>query len=107
MTVPPRTLESIVEAAEQRRARLAETLQDRRPTDLPLRFWRQHVYFTTPASNGTIARKAVEGGYASALRLFERFGIDAAAVAQGRLPLQRALEAGIISSEEARQLGAV
>jgi citrate lyase subunit beta/citryl-CoA lyase len=82
MPVPPRTLESIVEAAEQRRANLAEALQGRRPTDLPLRFWRQHVYFTTPASNGTTARKAVEGGYASALRLFERFGIDAAAVGE-------------------------
>lgn len=43
--------------------------------ELPLAYWRQAAHFTTPASDLTMAQKAVEQGFAPALRMFEKFGI--------------------------------
>lgn len=65
----------IAAEAEAKRGRLRALGDSRRVPDLPLRYWRQQVYFTTPAGNGVIARKAVEEGFGATGRLFERFGI--------------------------------
>jgi len=43
--------------------------------ELPLAYWRQAAHFTTPASDLAMAQKAVEQGFAPALRMFEKFGI--------------------------------
>jgi citrate lyase subunit beta/citryl-CoA lyase len=45
--------------------------------DLPLRWLRQQAHFTTPASDRTLATKAVEGGLSSAARFFDKLGISA------------------------------
>ncbi|HET7676524.1 MAG TPA: aldolase/citrate lyase family protein [Candidatus Limnocylindrales bacterium] len=71
---PRGTLAEAVAAAQERRAALLPLLAAHR-TELPLRFWRQAAHYTTPASDGVMARKAVEGGTAPMGRLLERFGV--------------------------------
>lgn len=71
----PESARSIAADAETRRQGLGALGEARRVPDLPLRFWRQQVYFTTPAGNAVIARKAVEEGFGVTARLFDRFGI--------------------------------
>lgn len=80
----------IVADAERRRLRLVDTLRGRRAEELPLRFWRQQVHFTTPATDPAVARKAVESGYGATRRIFERFDISPADVARALgVPEQR------------------
>jgi citrate lyase subunit beta/citryl-CoA lyase len=46
-----------------------------RRADLPLRYWRQQAHLTTPAANGMMALKAVEGGTAPVARMLKRLGL--------------------------------
>jgi citrate lyase beta subunit len=78
----PSPARRIAAAADARLVPVRAAAAEHRAPALPLRFWRQQVHFTTPASNAEVARKAVEGGYASALRVFQRFEIDANAIAE-------------------------
>jgi citrate lyase beta subunit len=67
-------------AFDERRARLLPLVSARR-AELPLRYWRQAAHFTTPAADGAMARKAVEGGTAPMARILERFGVSASELA--------------------------
>ena len=64
-------LTAAVARADERRLALREQLAERR-VDLPLRFWRQQVHFTTPAERD-IAIKALTGGTGPMTRILERF----------------------------------
>jgi citrate lyase beta subunit len=66
-------------AAERDRA-LAETA--RRRTELPLRYLRQQVHITAPASDAKLAKKAISESYGVARRSLERYGITAADLAE-------------------------
>lgn len=74
-------LRAAVDAFDARRANILPTLEARR-ADLPLRYWRQAAHFTTPANDGAMARKAVEGGTAPTARILERFGVTPADLAE-------------------------
>ena len=74
MTQPD--LDANVAAGDRDRLAVRSSLSNRR-ADLPLRFWRQHVHYTTPAADATMARKAVEGGTAPVGRMLERLGLTA------------------------------
>jgi citrate lyase beta subunit len=50
--------------------------------NLPLRFLRQQAHLTAPASDLKLAEKAVAGANLVAKRLLDRYGLDAAAVAE-------------------------
>jgi citrate lyase beta subunit len=80
MTDANRLSEVITRAQAGRAAVLRE--RERNRVELPLRYWRQQAHFTTPASNLALATKAVEGGLAPALRLFEKFDIGRAELAE-------------------------
>jgi citrate lyase beta subunit len=67
-------LRAAVAAADERREELLVPLAAHR-AELPLRYWRQAAHFTTPAADGVMARKAVEGGTAPVIRIMERFGV--------------------------------
>ncbi len=58
--------------AESRRHAIVDA---RAQGELPLAYWRQAAHFTTPASDLAMAQKAVEQGFAPALRMFEKYGI--------------------------------
>jgi citrate lyase beta subunit len=73
-------LRAAVAAADERRGELLVPLAARR-AELPLRYWRQAAHFTTPAADGMMARKAVEGGTAPVARILDRFGVSAADLA--------------------------
>lgn len=66
---------------ESARLRLLEARAETK-AELPLRFLRQQAHFTTPASDLTLATKAVEGGLAPANRLFEKLDISRAELAE-------------------------
>ena len=74
MTQPD--LDANVTAGDRDRLAVRSSLANRR-ADLPLRFWRQHVHYTTPAADAAMARKAVEGGTAPVGRTLERLGLTA------------------------------
>ena len=73
MTAVQPDLVAAVARADERRLALRERLAARH-VDLPLRFWRQQVHFTTPAERD-IAIKALTGGTAPMARILERFGV--------------------------------
>ena len=73
-------LAAAVARADARRLELRERLAARR-VDLPLRYWRQQVHFTTPAERD-IAIKALTGGTAPMSRILERFGVAPADLAE-------------------------
>jgi citrate lyase subunit beta/citryl-CoA lyase len=73
-------LDAAVARADERRVALREQLAARR-VDLPLRFWRQQVHFTTPAERD-IAIKALTSGTASVARILERFGVEPGVLAE-------------------------
>lgn len=68
---------NIAEQAQRAREDLL-TVRDARSADVPLKFWRQHAHFTTPAS-GT-PHKAIRG-LASTAKILKRFGISGQEVA--------------------------
>lgn len=73
---------AVAAAAEARRDAVERIAAERRVDGLlPLRFLRQQAHFTTPASDATIARKAVEGGFGATARILDRFDISAATLA--------------------------
>lgn len=72
---------AVREAAEWRRQELVRA-HERATVDLSLAHAWQWGHFTTPASDLAMATKAVEQGFAPALRMFEKYRIDAAALAQ-------------------------
>ena len=81
-----------VAAGDRDRLALRSGLSSRR-ADLPLRFWRQHVHYTTPAADAAMARKAVEGGTAPVGRMLERLGLTATDLAARlELPAELPLE---------------
>ncbi|MEO5964304.1 MAG: aldolase/citrate lyase family protein [Candidatus Limnocylindrales bacterium] len=67
-------LADAVAAFDASRDAILPELEARRAA-LPLRYWRQAAHFTTPAADGVMARKAVEGGTAPMARILERFGV--------------------------------
>jgi citrate lyase beta subunit len=73
-------LAAAVARADERRLALRERLAARH-VDLPLRFWRQQVHFTTPAERA-IAIKALTAGTAPMARILERFGVTPAQLAE-------------------------
>jgi citrate lyase beta subunit len=73
-------LAAAVARADERRLALRERLASRH-VDLPLRYWRQQVHFTTPAERD-IAIKALTGGTAPMARILERFGVTPADLAE-------------------------
>lgn len=73
-------LESAIEAEEKRAREVREHVAAYRTT-LPLRYWRQSAHFTTPAERD-IAAKAMTGGTAPMARILERFGVEAAELAE-------------------------
>jgi citrate lyase subunit beta/citryl-CoA lyase len=80
MTAARPDLAAAVARADERRLALRERLAARH-VDLPLRFWRQQVHFTTPAERD-IAIKALIGGTAPMVRILERFGVTAQQLAE-------------------------
>jgi citrate lyase subunit beta/citryl-CoA lyase len=64
-----------VDRAEARRAALEETFATRR-VRLPLRYLRQAAHYTTPATDESMARKAVAGGTAPVGRILDRLGLS-------------------------------
>ena len=70
-----------IAAADRDRLALRDQLAGRR-AELPLRFWRQSVHFTTPAADAAMARKAVEGGTAPVARMLERLELTVADLAE-------------------------
>lgn len=74
------TLREAIARADARRERLQVELAGRYAR-LPLRYWRQQAHFTTPAADGQMARKAVEGGTRATRRLLERWRIEPAELA--------------------------
>jgi citrate lyase beta subunit len=60
----------------------AERRTDAMRTNLPLRFLRQQAHLTAPASDLKLAEKAVAGANLVAKRLLDRYGLEAAAVAE-------------------------
>jgi len=69
------TLRGAIEEADSKRQRLQGQMAGRYAR-LPLRYWRQQAHFTTPAADGQMARKAVEGGTAAMGRLLQRWRIE-------------------------------
>ncbi len=69
------TLRGAIEEADSKRQRLQDQMAGRYAR-LPLRYWRQQAHFTTPAADGQMARKAVEGGTAAMGRLLQRWRIE-------------------------------
>src|SRR5258708_4463426 len=67
-------LDDLIRRAEAREAKLAASAT-RRGAPLPLRYWRQDAHFTTPASDETMARKAVEKGTEPVGRMMDRLGV--------------------------------
>ena len=94
MTQPDLTAN--VEAGDRDRVALRSSLASRR-ADLPLRFWRQQVHYTTPAADAGLARKAVEGGTAPVGRMLERLGLTATDLA-ARLELPTKLVTARLAS---------
>jgi citrate lyase subunit beta/citryl-CoA lyase len=82
-------LAAAIAVGDARRADVRAALAGRR-TELPLRYWRQQAHLTTPAADGAMARKAVEGGTASVARMLERLGLTGANLAD-HLDLDRDL----------------
>lgn len=72
--------EEALDSAEERRREVTTALRARR-VNLPLRLWAQQAHFTTPASDGTMARKAIEEGTAPMTRILERFDVTPAQLA--------------------------
>jgi citrate lyase beta subunit len=68
--MPTHSINELVERAEARIRSLAE-----RPPPLPFRYWRQQAHFTTPASDPSMAVKAVERGTESVGKTLERWAI--------------------------------
>lgn len=89
-------LKAAIDAGDAQRRAVAASLAVRQ-ANLPLRFWRQQAHLTTPASDATMARKAVEGGTSPVARMLDRLGLTAADLAN-RLEL----EAELIESRLAR-----
>ena len=87
-----RDLTAAIAAGDQRRLAVRASLSGRR-TDLPLRYWRQSAHLTTPATDATMARKAVEGGTAPVARMLERLGLSGDDLAD-RLEMSREVVAG-------------
>jgi citrate lyase beta subunit len=85
MTAARPDLAAAVARADERRLALRERLATRH-VDLPLRYWRQQVHFTTPAERD-IAIKALTVGTAPMTRILERFGVTPAQLA-GRLGVE-------------------
>jgi len=75
------TLQETREALEARRVALARD-QAARSVELPVAHWRQWAHLTTPASDGVMARKAVEQGLLPAARLLEKLGIGRSELAE-------------------------
>jgi citrate lyase beta subunit len=73
----PEQLAAAIAAGDARHRALNTALATRR-RKLPLRYWRQHAHFTTPAADLAMARKAIEGGTSAMVRILERLGISAA-----------------------------
>jgi citrate lyase beta subunit len=67
-------LAAAIDEADRARRALRTELAPRR-ADLPLRYWRQQAHLTTPAADGAMARKAVEGGTGALPRILERLGL--------------------------------
>ncbi len=88
------TARELLEHAERRRA-AADDARARRRLRLPLRYWRQQAYFTTPADE-TRARKAVESGTGPMNRLLARLNITPEQLAE-RLDLQPAVVAAALA----------
>ena len=80
MTDPAEAVVSAVDRAEARRAALEATLAERRAR-LPLRYLRQAAHYTTPATDASMARKAVDGGTAPVGRILDRLGLSGADLA--------------------------
>jgi len=80
-------LDDLIRRAEAREAQLIANATGRKPP-LPLRYWRQDVHFTTPASDEAMARKAVEKGTEPVSRMMDRLGVTAGVLADRlQLPL--------------------
>jgi citrate lyase subunit beta/citryl-CoA lyase len=76
-----RDLSALAPDLESARVRLLEG-RSRTKAELPLRFLRQQAHFTTPASDLTLATKAVEGGLSPAARLFDKLSISRTELAE-------------------------
>ncbi len=74
-------LAAAIAEGDRRRREVRASLAARRAT-LPLRYWRQQAHLTTPAADGAMARKAVEGGTAPVARILERLGLTPADLAE-------------------------
>jgi citrate lyase beta subunit len=74
-------LAAAIAAADADRRDVRAALQPLR-AELPLRYWRQQAHLTTPASDATMARKAVEGGTSGMPRMLERLGLRAGDLAE-------------------------
>ncbi|MCC6790302.1 MAG: hypothetical protein IT336_01385 [Thermomicrobiales bacterium] len=72
--------EAIIARFEARQQQLARDLA-RLEANLPLKYLRQQAHFTTPASDFTIAAKAVAGGFAATQKILERFNLSPADLA--------------------------
>ena len=73
-------LDDLIRRAEAREAQLIAKATGRK-LPLPLRYWRQDVHFTTPASDEAMARKAVEKGTEPVSRMMDRLGVTAGMLA--------------------------
>lgn len=81
MPVTDQSIDTILRTARHKRADLARQVGDRKKIALPLRFWRQQVHYTTPATDARIARKAAEEGFAPARGILQRLGLTASDLA--------------------------
>lgn len=90
--VPPEAevadLEGNIREASRRLNAVVTEVKSRR-ANLPLGYWRQAAHFTTPASDETIGRKAIEAGTAPMARILDRLGLTGLDLAQ-RLEIDRA-----------------
>lgn len=71
----------LVDESEPRRRELLLQRQSSR-VELPLRLLRQQAHFTTPASDLSLATKAVEQGFAPVRRMLDRWGISRSQLAE-------------------------
>jgi len=71
----PAVVDSLAGDVEAGRQRVLEA-RGRARADLPLRLLRQQAHFTTPASDLSLATKAVENGLTPVVRLLEKLGVS-------------------------------